>query len=259
MADAGSALSSAVQGGLAGSQFGSVLGIPGWAIGGGIGLISGLFSDSPEELAKQRWESFKKSLQEMKTNSLRSGSQLIGSQTAASKADATIAGKRQAISSGRANQAQSFILPGVGQAGTTGANALNQFTENTNQRFDNALIQGELAMAERPLPTQPSEYFDVAANAAGQFGANQKRYKMLEDAISSQNEFNTQQQKNQDKWNTMFLGGRGNTVENTPITDNYDITQDSSGLWGLSPKNNFSLDIPKAPQYSSNWYKPRLY
>ena len=184
MPDLGSAFSSGVQGALAGSQMGSFLGVPGAAIGGGLGLISGLLSSDPNELAKQRWENFKKSLNEMRTDTLRSGSQLIGQQTASNVADATIAGKRRAIASGRGNQSESYILPGVGQAQNTGANALNNFTFDTNRQFNNAEIQANMQEATLPLPTQPSEYFDVAANAVGKYGANKKKYDLLEKALN---------------------------------------------------------------------------
>ena len=184
MPDLGSAFSSGVQGALAGSSIAPGIGT---AIGGGIGLLSGLFSSDPADLAKQRWETFKKSLQDMKANTLATGTSFINSQTAANKADATIRGKRNAIASGRDYQSQSFILPGTGQAETTGANALDKFTLDTNQQFNNAEIQANLGEMNLPLPTQPSEYFDVAANAVGQYGANKKKYKMLEDALNSMN------------------------------------------------------------------------
>ena len=192
----GNAFTSGAQGALAGSTFGPV----GTAIGGGIGLLSGLFSSDPADLAKQWWETFKKSLQDMKANTLATGTSFINSQTAANKADATIRGKRNAIASGRDYQSQSFILPGTGQAETTGANALDKFTLDTNQQFNNAEIQANLGEMNLPLPTQPSEYFDVAANAVGQYGANKKKYKMLEDAMTFNQGMDTREQNMREEW-----------------------------------------------------------
>lgn len=214
MPDLGSAFSSGVQGALAGSQFGSVLGIPGAAIGGGIGLLSGLFSDNPADLAKQRWENFKKSLQEMKTNTLTEGSRLIGNQTAAARASATAGGRRRAIASGRDTQAESFILPAVGQAETTGANALNNFTFDTNRQFDNAMIQANMGEMNLPLPAQPSEYFDVAANAVGTYGKNKKMYDMLENALSD----------------------NGSMKSKSTFPNTNELFQEENGLWNWRPK-----------------------
>jgi hypothetical protein len=180
MADVGSAFSSGVQGGLTGFTVGGPLGA---AIGGGLGLLSGIFSDSPEELAKKRWETFKKQLTEMKANTIRTGSTRIGELTSAAKSDAAIRGRRQAIASGRDTQAESFMLPGIGKAGTTGANALTGFLQDTNDQFNKAEMQADMQEATLPLPEQPSAYFDTIAGAVGQYASNKKKYDMLEKAL----------------------------------------------------------------------------
>lgn len=179
----GAGFSSGAQGAMAGFTVGGPLGA---GIGGGIGLLTGLFSDSPEEIARQRWEAFKKSLQDMKANTIRTGTQQIGQQTAANVADATIGGKRRAIASGRDYQAESYILPGVGQAENTGAKALTSFLTDTNRTFDNALIQGEENQMNLPIPKQANDYFDVVAGGVGQFMRNKNQYDMLEKYIKNQ-------------------------------------------------------------------------
>jgi hypothetical protein len=159
------------------------LGIPGSVIGGGVGLLAGLFSEDPSEIARKRWEAFKRSLQEMKQREITEGTKFIGKQTAANVASATAGGRRRAIATGRDYQSESFILPGVGQAETTGARALENFLTDTENKYNAMEMQANLGEVNLPIPEQPSDYFDVIAGGVGQFAGNKNRYDLLEKAL----------------------------------------------------------------------------
>lgn len=146
---------------------GAPLGLPGMIAGGIVGLGSGLFSKSDEEIMQERYEAYKRSVLEQKAKAITEGTQKIGKLTSGLSARFRSGAGRRAAAMGRTNEVESFELPVVSQVASEGNKALGNFITDTNQLYDNALLDAERDFQfNRPVQPGIVDYLAEAAPAA---------------------------------------------------------------------------------------------
>jgi hypothetical protein len=186
----GNVASGAAQGAMIGSVIPGLGTVAGAAIGGGVQLLSSLFSRDPEEERRSRYAAYLEKVRELRTRALEdletgttTSLRRIGTQTVGLAGQDRAAAARRAIALGRSADAESFILPSQQKIYEQGSLATQNLLEGAerrrsdiNQRYLNAELDAEAGFQDRPIEPTLS---DTLAEIGGAVAEWAPRYQMV--------------------------------------------------------------------------------
>jgi gas vesicle protein len=176
MADTSTVFGGAAGGASTGAAIGSFIPIPGvgTAIGAVVGGIAGLFSTSPEEERKNRYNELVSRLRELRDTGLQKLNQMRNSRLAQNAQS----GARRAAAGGMTSEAESFILPGQENIETSMSNA----TGNVVSDYENRLANVDTDFANRPIEPNVSDYLMQFGKTGIEMSMNDKYIEALKSA-----------------------------------------------------------------------------
>lgn len=158
-----------------GAALGSIIPGVGTAIGAGvgatIGLVSGLVSPSDEEVRSQRISELVKKYNEMRNKALAEGTQKISKQTTGAKSQNSAAIARRAGAAG-ASVDEANILTSNRNVDVAGANAIEDFVLNTNNKYDDLIANAEYQGAAAPIEPNAVDVLETISGPAMQYAQN---------------------------------------------------------------------------------------
>ena len=173
--------------GLTATGIGAPLGIPMAAYGAAAGFLGGLLSESPEAERQRRKAELLKNIGIYKQKSLTEGVAKINKFVTGQVKNAQQGGARRALSMGRQGEAEAFITPAVSNITERGANATENYVENTNRLYDQAALNAESDFAGRPIEPSLTDVVESLGVAGLQYDASQKRLEMMQKLYGGEN------------------------------------------------------------------------
>lgn len=173
----------AVRAGSTGALGGFAVGGPvGAVIGGGLGVISGLLSDSPEQTRQKRMGELLGQIAALKTKTINEGMQRLGKQTAGTLANVRAAAIRRARAAGDTNT-EAYTNPVESNVADAGSRAGESFLNDTTRSFDQATLNAQMDFAGRPIEPNLSDYLTEIGGAATQYGLAKQRNDLIQQHI----------------------------------------------------------------------------
>lgn len=194
MPDWGGAFGAAGQGALAGSTLG-----PWGAIGGGlVGLASGLFSDSEEEIRRKRQESLMRENERYRQMALvraeqlkRGGIKDISAETTTQLGRAQSDVGRRAAALGRTGDTEGMLLPVTSNINEAGGKRLEGAIQSydtgindINSQYDQSAMGIQSDFAARPIEPGMADEFSGLASSFGQYSNYDRYLKAMKDIYS---------------------------------------------------------------------------
>ncbi len=191
-----------------GALFGGPVGA---AIGGGIGLLSGLAGGDPYAEREKRKRDALAAIATAKAKALREGVANITRHTANIVANARATALRGSISQGRAGAAQADALPVVSRV-TAGSNAaIGDFETKTNAMYDSqaAEIERDYAL-NAPIPPSISDYLSAVGEGTVQVKNMVDKYRAQKEMADNEEEMGR------------VLGTSASAADNTQVLNDAD-------------------------------------
>jgi gas vesicle protein len=255
--------SGALSAGMTGYKVGSMIPIPGAGIvGGAVGALSGLFSDSEEEIRRKRQEELKKQNEQYRMIALARANQLKqGGIKDISKETATQVGRsqsdvsRRAAALGRTGDIESMLLPVTSRINEAGGKNLETAIQsydtginNINSQYDTAAMRINSDFAARPIEPNISDNLTSIGSSIIQGGNYDKYLKAMTDIYGNKDTPSTSASPN---------AGLLDNSPSIPAVPNFNRSSDITFL--PSDSSSQSPNVIYQPQNDRAWKMNRLH
>jgi hypothetical protein len=158
-------------------------GPPGAIVGGALGALASILEGSPEQERQQRWRQYQEDIARF-SHAERAGgweriAKLISGQTASGRKAALARAK----AAGRADEAESYILPVESNIAAQGARALEAHEQNVGAFYNRALAMGALDFANRPIEAPASETMWTLGTGAANYMLDKEMIDALKGSV----------------------------------------------------------------------------